>query len=76
VSLSGQAPLNAATIRIKTVRTSGPPARRRHKRGTVKAHAPFVSPGAVALRGHELGFTQGFLVRDPDGHVLQIVEVP
>ena len=30
--------------------------------------------GAVALRGHELGFTQGFLVRDPDGHVLQIVE--
>ena len=38
--------------------------------------APFVSPGAVALRGHELGSTQGFLVRDPDGHVLQIVEVP
>ncbi len=39
-----------------------------------KAHAPFVSPGAVALRGRELRFTQGFLVRDPDGHVLQIVE--
>src|SRR5438876_6828347 len=39
-----------------------------------KARAPFVSPGAVALRGRELGFTQGFLVRDPDGHVLQIVE--
>jgi len=41
-----------------------------------KARAPFVSPGAVALRGRELGFTQGFLVRDPDGHVLQIVKVP
>src|SRR6266576_2187860 len=41
-----------------------------------KARAPFVSPGPVALRGRELGFTQGFLVRDPDGHVLQIVEVP
>ena len=39
-----------------------------------KARATFVSPGAVALRGRELGFTQGFLVRDPDGHVLQIVE--
>ena len=41
-----------------------------------KARAPFVSPGPVALRGRELGFTHGFLVRDPDGHVLQIVEVP
>ena len=39
-----------------------------------KARATFVSPGAVALRGRELGFTHGFLVRDPDGHVLQIVE--
>ena len=39
-----------------------------------KARATLVSPGAVALRGHELGFTHGFLVRDPDGHVLQIVE--
>ena len=41
-----------------------------------KARAPFVCPGPVALRGRELGFTHGFLVRDPDGHVLQIVEVP
>ena len=39
-----------------------------------KARAPFVSPGAVLLRGRELGFTQGFLDRDPDGHVIQIVE--
>src|SRR5437870_10530699 len=39
-----------------------------------KARAPLVSPGAVALPGRELGFTKGFLVRDPDGHVLEIVE--
>jgi len=39
-----------------------------------KARAPLVSPGAVALPGRELGFAKGFLVRDPDGHVLEIVE--
>ena len=39
-----------------------------------KARARLVSPGAVALPGRELGFTKGFLVRDPDGHVLEIVE--
>jgi len=39
-----------------------------------KARARLVSPGAVALPGRELGFTKGFLVRDPDGHVMEIVE--
>jgi catechol 2,3-dioxygenase-like lactoylglutathione lyase family enzyme len=34
----------------------------------------WVSPGVVTLAGHQLGFTQGILVRDPDGHVLQLVE--
>ncbi|MGE5275678.1 MAG: VOC family protein [Acidobacteriota bacterium] len=38
------------------------------------ARAPFVSPGAVALPEGRLGFRKGFLVADPDGHVLEIVE--
>jgi catechol 2,3-dioxygenase-like lactoylglutathione lyase family enzyme len=32
----------------------------------------FVSSGVVEAAG--LGFTRGFLVRDPDGHVMQLVE--
>ena len=34
----------------------------------------FVSPGAVALNERQLGFSKGLLVRDPDGHVMEIVE--
>ncbi len=34
----------------------------------------FVSPGVVALEDRTLGFTKGFLVRDPDGHVMQLIE--
>jgi catechol 2,3-dioxygenase-like lactoylglutathione lyase family enzyme len=34
---------------------------------------PLVSPGIVTLLGSELGFTQGLLVRDPDGHVMQLI---
>jgi catechol 2,3-dioxygenase-like lactoylglutathione lyase family enzyme len=34
----------------------------------------FVSPGAVALREGQLGFSKGLLVRDPDGHAMEIVE--
>jgi hypothetical protein len=30
-----------------------------------------VSPGLVALPGAALGFREGFVVRDPDGHALQ-----
>jgi catechol 2,3-dioxygenase-like lactoylglutathione lyase family enzyme len=36
--------------------------------------ASFVSPGLVALADRGLGFAQGMLVRDPDGHVMQLVE--
>jgi catechol 2,3-dioxygenase-like lactoylglutathione lyase family enzyme len=34
----------------------------------------FVSPGAVALHDSPLGFRRGLLVRDPDGHAVQLVE--
>ena len=33
-----------------------------------------VSPGVVDLPGRELGFRRGFLVRDPDGHVLELAQ--
>ncbi|MGF1567853.1 MAG: VOC family protein [Nodosilinea sp.] len=33
-----------------------------------------VSAGVVALPDARLGFVKGFLVRDPDGHVMRIVE--
>ena len=38
------------------------------------ARAAFISPGVVTLPGSQLGFRQGFLLRDPDGHALQVVE--
>lgn len=34
----------------------------------------FVSPGAVSINGAELGFSKGLLVRDPDGHAMQLIE--
>jgi hypothetical protein len=34
----------------------------------------FVSPGVVALSEATLGFKKAFLVRDPDGHVMQLAE--
>jgi catechol 2,3-dioxygenase-like lactoylglutathione lyase family enzyme len=34
---------------------------------------PWVSPGVITLPDRHLGFQQGLLVRDPDGHVLQLV---
>jgi catechol 2,3-dioxygenase-like lactoylglutathione lyase family enzyme len=33
----------------------------------------FISPGAIALPRADLGFDHAFLVRDPDGHVLEVV---
>jgi catechol 2,3-dioxygenase-like lactoylglutathione lyase family enzyme len=36
--------------------------------------AAFVSPGAVSLSGSQTGFTQGLTVRDPDGHILRILQ--
>ena len=34
----------------------------------------FVSPGVVAIADGRLGFSKGFLARDPDGHVMALVE--
>jgi hypothetical protein len=34
----------------------------------------FVSPGPVTTPESPLGFLKGFLIRDPDGHVMQMVE--
>ena len=39
---------------------------------SAKVH--FISPWAVALPDAKLGFHAGVLVRDPDGHVMQLVE--
>jgi catechol 2,3-dioxygenase-like lactoylglutathione lyase family enzyme len=36
--------------------------------------ARFVSPEVVTLNGRDLGFTKGLLARDPDGHVMALVE--
>jgi catechol 2,3-dioxygenase-like lactoylglutathione lyase family enzyme len=36
--------------------------------------AAFVSPGVISLPDDRLGFRKAFLVRDPDGHVMRIVE--
>jgi hypothetical protein len=33
-----------------------------------------VSPDVVALDGGQLGFSAGLLVRDPDGHAMQVIE--
>ncbi|HET6977924.1 MAG TPA: VOC family protein [Pyrinomonadaceae bacterium] len=33
-----------------------------------------VSPGAVALTDKSLGFSKGVLIRDPDGHVMALIE--
>ena len=38
------------------------------------ARVPFVSPGVVPLPDAALGFREGFTVRDPDGHVMQLIE--
>ena len=38
------------------------------------AGASFVSPGSIELHDRELGVDSGFLVRDPDGHVLAVDE--
>ncbi len=43
------------------------------KRAFTERHA-FVSPGLVTLPTGTLGFATGFLVRDPDGHAMQVVE--
>ena len=34
----------------------------------------FVSTGVVTIEGRQLGFSKGLLTRDPDGHVMALVE--
>jgi hypothetical protein len=34
----------------------------------------FVSPGVVTLSEKSLGFSKGVLARDPDGHVMALIE--
>ena len=34
----------------------------------------FVSPGAIELAGRELGFGRAALLRDPDGHGVELIE--
>lgn len=36
--------------------------------------ALFISPGVININANHLNFKKGFLVRDPDGHAMQIVE--
>jgi catechol 2,3-dioxygenase-like lactoylglutathione lyase family enzyme len=38
------------------------------------AHATFVSPGTVTLPDARLGFGRALLVRDPDGHAMEVVQ--
>lgn len=40
---------------------------------TLRGSAQFISPSVVTLPDQALGFTKGFLVRDPDGHAMQVV---
>lgn len=37
-------------------------------------HDTFISPGPVSLPDTTLGFRSGLLVRDPDGHAMEVVE--
>ena len=42
---------------------------------TLKArHVRFVSPGVATIPDRALGINKGFLVRDPDGHALELIE--
>ncbi len=42
--------------------------------GLHQARVRFVSPGVVAVTRARLGFREGFLIQDPDGHAIQVVE--
>ena len=42
--------------------------------GLLRSSSTLVSSGVVAMPDGALGFKKGFLVRDPDGHVMQIVQ--
>ncbi len=46
------------------------------ERSLLDGDVSFVSPGLVQLDGAPLGFAQGMLLRDPDGHALELVAEP
>ena len=47
----------------------------RVSRAVLDLDLPWISPGPVSVPEEEdLGFARGILVRDPDGHVMQLVE--
>jgi catechol 2,3-dioxygenase-like lactoylglutathione lyase family enzyme len=39
-----------------------------------KSNGSFVSPGPIAIPGSTLGFSNGLLVRDPDGHAMMLIQ--
>jgi catechol 2,3-dioxygenase-like lactoylglutathione lyase family enzyme len=44
-------------------------------RGVLALDLPWISPGPIAIpAGEGIGFARGILVRDPDGHAVQLVE--
>ena len=40
-----------------------------------QARAGFISPGVISFADKSVGFQQGFLVRDPDGHAVEVVSL-
>jgi catechol 2,3-dioxygenase-like lactoylglutathione lyase family enzyme len=38
------------------------------------AASRFISSGSISFAGRQIGFTRGFVVRDPDGHAVGIVQ--
>ncbi len=42
--------------------------------GLRAGRAGFATPGVVVLPEPQLGFTKGFMVRDPDDHAMQVIE--
>jgi len=42
--------------------------------GLTEENYRLVSPGAVSINDRRLGFGKGLLVRDPDGHVMALIE--
>lgn len=44
------------------------------ERSVLRNHYPLVSSGVIALPNGEMSFKKSFLVRDPEGHVMQLIE--
>lgn len=46
------------------------------RRAAETGHGSLVSRGEISLSDGQLGFTRGVLLRDPDGHAMELVESP